>query len=172
MISFDLCCGRGHRFEGWFSSSRDYDAQQTSGLISCPVCNDGTVSKMLSVPNIGRKGNKPVAPAVAQAVDATPVSSEVVNGEVVKDEVVNAPTLPTAMMEMMRKMASAQTEMLKDSQWVGRNFAETARAIHYGESDDRLIHGETSRDEAEALAEEGIAVAPLPFPVIPPAAKN
>jgi hypothetical protein len=84
----------------------------------------------------------------------------------------NAPALPPAMVEMMHKLAAAQTEMLKASQWVGREFAETARAIHYGEEGDRLIHGETSADEAEALAEEGISVAPLPFPVIPPAAKN
>jgi hypothetical protein len=55
---------------------------------------------------------------------------------------------------------------------VGGNFAETARAIHYGEEPDRLIHGETSRDEAKALVEEGIDVAPLLFPVVPPSAKN
>lgn len=162
MISFDLCCGKGHRFEGWFSSSRDYDAQQSSRLISCPLCDDGTITKALSVPNIGTKGNRAVAPLASKPVDATHVSGEVVN----------TPSLPPAMMEMMHKMASAQTEMLKTSEWVGRDFAETARAIHYGESDDRLIHGETSRDEADALAEEGIKVAPLPFPVIPPAAKN
>jgi hypothetical protein len=76
------------------------------------------------------------------------------------------------MIEMMQKLANAQSEMLKASDWVGREFAETARAIHYGEEADRLIHGETSRDEAEALADEGIAVAALPFPVIAPAAKN
>jgi hypothetical protein len=62
--------------------------------------------------------------------------------------------------------------MLKTSQWVGGNFAETARAIHYGEEADRLIHGETSKQEAKALLEEGINVAPLPFPVVPPSAKN
>ena len=45
----------------------------------------------------------------------------------------NAPTLPPAMVEMMQKLAVAQSEMLKESQWVGRDFAETARAIHYGE---------------------------------------
>jgi hypothetical protein len=162
MISFDLCCGKGHRFEGWFSSSRDYDRQQADGLVVCPVCDDGLVSKALSVPNIGRKGNRASVPVAIQRVEPAPVSGEVVN----------TPALPPAMMEMMQKMASAQTEMLKNSQWVGREFAETARAIHYGESDDRLIHGETSPDEAEALAEEGISVAPLPFPFIPPEAKN
>jgi hypothetical protein len=84
----------------------------------------------------------------------------------------NAPALSPAMVEMMQKLAVAQSEMLKESQWVGRDFADTARAIHYGEENERLIHGETSADEAAALADEGIAVAPLPFPVVPPSAKN
>lgn len=162
MIAFDLSCSTGHKFEGWFASSQDYDAQKMAGLLACPACGDCDVRKALSVPNVGRKGNQVTAAKSQQAETAEPVTGEVVN----------APTLPPAMVEMMQKLAIAQTEMLKDSHWVGREFAETARAIHYGEEADRLIHGETSGDEAQALAEEGIAVAPLPFPVIPPAAKN
>ena len=162
MIAFDLQCSGGHRFEGWFASSSDFDAQQSGGLLVCPVCDDATVHKALSVPNVGRKGNQAnTAPAHVPAI-AEPVSGEVIN----------APSLPPAMLEVMHKLAVAQSEMLKSSDWVGREFAETARAIHYGEEADRLIHGETSPDEAEALAEEGINVAPLPFPVIPPTAKN
>ena len=162
MIAFDLSCSGGHKFEGWFASSNDFDAQQSGGLLSCPVCDDAMVHKALSVPNVGRKGNQ-----ATSVPTQLPAVVEQVSGEVV-----NAPTLPPAMMEMMQKLASAQTEMLKQSDWVGREFAETARAIHYGEETDRLIHGETSADEAEALADEGINIAPLPFPVIPPAAKN
>ena len=169
MIAFDLSCSGGHKFEGWFSSSEDFGAQQSGGLLSCPVCDDIIVRKALSVPNVGRKGNQAATiPATAALTPAKPpVPVEEVSGEVV-----NAPSLPPAMMAIMHKLATAQTEMLKQSDWVGREFAETARAIHYGEEADRLIHGETSADEAEALAEEGINIAPLPFPVIPPAAKN
>ncbi len=166
MIAFDLMCSTGHRFEGWFGSSNDFDAQQSGGLLRCPVCDDIVVRKALSVPNVGRKGNQAVPVSAAVSPD-TPTSTPVAHGEVM-----NAPVLPPQMVEMMQKLATAQTELLKKSQWVGREFAETARAIHYGEEGDRLIHGETSSDEADALVEEGIAVAPLPFPVIPPAAKN
>ena len=162
MIAFDLKCSVGHGFEGWFASSDEFDMQRNSGLLVCPVCDDIMVHKALSVPNVGRKGNQ-VAPVSAHA----PASTESASAEVM-----NTPTLPPAMAEMMVKLAAAQTEMLKESQWVGREFAETARAIHYGEEGDRLIHGETSIDEAEALADEGISVAPLPFPVVPPTAKN
>ena len=162
MIAFDLSCSGGHCFEGWFASSADFEAQRSGGLIACPMCNDAIVHKALSVPNVGRKGNQvqPAAKIVSAPVEAA------------TGEVMNAPTLPPKMVEMMQKLATAQSEMLKESQWVGGEFAETARAIHYGEETDRLIHGETSFDEAVSLAEEGIAVAPLPFPVIPPTAKN
>ncbi|MBL0924111.1 MAG: DUF1178 family protein [Sphingomonadaceae bacterium] len=162
MIAFDLKCSLGHGFEGWFASSGDFEAQQAAGLLTCPLCDDKVVHKALSVPNVGRKGNQMVPTASAAPPSVPPAMGEVVN----------SPTLPPQMVELMHKMAAVQTEMLKESDWVGREFAETARAIHYGEEADRLIHGETSQEEAEALAEEGIAIAPLPFPVIPPAAKN
>jgi hypothetical protein len=87
-------------------------------------------------------------------------------------EPVKTDALPPAVVEFVQKLAVAQTEMLKQSQWVGGQFAETARAIHYGEEADRIIHGETSADEAKALMEEGVQVAPLLFPVVPRSAKN
>lgn len=162
MITYDLSCSGGHRFEGWFSSSADFDAQWSKGLLICPVCGDVSVQRALSVPNVGRKGNQ-VASRNAQVSVDVPTTA---------GEVVNVPALPPAIAEMMQKLANVQADMLKDSQWVGREFAETARAMHYGETDNRLIHGETSLEEAEALAEEGVAVAALPFPFIPPEAKN
>lgn len=160
MITFDLHCSNGHQFEGWFASSADFDMQKSRGLLVCPTCNDGVIQKALSVPNVPRKGNQRPAPSpsVAPAVAAadTPVPE----------------ALPPAVVELVQKLARAQSEMLDKSQWVGGNFAETARAIHYGEEPDRLIHGETSSDEAKALVEEGISIAPLLFPVVPPSAKN
>lgn len=162
MITYDLCCSGGHKFEGWFSSSADFDVQCSKGMLICPVCSDVSVHKALSVPNVGRKGNQ-ITPRDSLAT---------IDVQATAGEVVNVPALPPAIEEMMQKLASVQAELLKDSQWVGREFAETARAMHYGETDNRLIHGETGPDEAEALAEEGVSVAALPFPFIPPEAKN
>jgi len=162
MITFDLNCSNGHQFEGWFASSADFDAQKSRGLLLCPTCQDGVIQKALSVPNVPRKGNQQAgSPAsVAPAAAATNADAP-------------ATEMPPAIVaELVQKLARAQSEMLDKSQWVGGNFAETARAIHYGEEPDRLIHGETSRDEAKALVEEGIDVAPLLFPVVPPSAKN
>jgi hypothetical protein len=162
MIAFDLNCGNGHRFEGWFASSEDYSKQQSSGLLACPVCNDMTVQKALSVPHVPKKGNQ----------RSVPVSIADVASPTVAAAPGNTDALPPAVVAFVQKLAVAQTEMLKQSQWVGGQFAETARAIHYGEEADRIIHGETSADEAKALMEEGVQVAPLLFPVVPPSAKN
>jgi hypothetical protein len=162
MITFDLNCSNGHQFEGWFASSADFDAQKSNGLLACPACNDGIVQKALSVPNVPRKGNQRSAPLPS----VTPAAAETS---------VDAPAtavLPPAMAELVQKLARAQSEMLDKSQWVGGNFAETARAIYYGEEPDRRIHGETSSDEAKALVEEGVGLVPLLFPVVPPSAKN
>lgn len=68
----------------------------------------------------------------------------------------------------VERLAALQAEMLKDSEWVGNRFAEEARAIHLGESDVRAVHGNASAIEAKALIEEGVPVAPLPLPVVPP----
>ena len=82
------------------------------------------------------------------------------------------PPLPPEAMEMMRKLATMQAEALKESRWVGESFADDARAMHYGERDVESIHGQATLAEAKELIEEGIQVAPLPFPVAPSGKAN
>jgi hypothetical protein len=55
---------------------------------------------------------------------------------------------------------------------VGHKFADETRKMHYGERDEALIHGQATLAEAKALIEEGVPVAPLPFPVAPPEKLN
>ena len=69
-------------------------------------------------------------------------------------------------------IAKLQAEALKKSRWVGADFAEEARAIHYGEREAETIHGQATLEEAKELLEEGIAVMPLPLPVVPPDQAN
>lgn len=163
MIAFDLVCGQaGHRFEGWFASSADYDRQLATGLLCCPLCGDVSITKAVMAPNVGRKGNQSAANLPAEAdkarAPALPVSNSV--------------AAPEQMQAMMQKLAQMQAALLEKSDWVGRDFADEARAIHYGEAPDRIIHGETTLDQARELLEEGVGVAPLPFPTVPPEAKN
>ncbi|MBA3053690.1 MAG: DUF1178 family protein [Sphingomonadales bacterium] len=175
MIVFDLECRAGqHRFEGWFGSSDDFARQQERKLVACPVCGSDDVAKAVMAPHVGRKGNqapvtrprdeKPAAPAPAAAPAANAA---------VRAAVTNAgPQLPPEAAAMLRAIALAQAEALKSSRWVGGNFAENARAMHYGEADPEAIHGQTTPGEAEALLEEGIEIAPVLFPLVPPEQAN
>ena len=156
MIVFDLACRAGdHRFEGWFGSSEDFARQQDAGLVTCPQCGSVDIGKAVMAPNVARKGN--------QAPAAAPMRQQPVS---------NAPGLPPEALKAVKALARMQAEALRDSRWVGNNFAEDARAMHYGERDAESIHGQATLAEAKELAEEGIAVAPLPFPVTPPDQAN
>ncbi|WP_188063479.1 DUF1178 family protein [Sphingobium sp. KCTC 72723] len=156
MIIFDLkCAGQGHVFEAWFGSSADYEDQRARGLLSCPICGDSAIGKAVMAPAIAAKGNsRAVAPS--DAGQSVPMGA----GDEAK------------MRALIDGMAQAQKKALEGSTWVGRGFAEQARAMHYGEQDRSSIHGEVAPQEAKALIAEGVEVAPLPFPVIPPQAKN
>ena len=79
----------------------------------------------------------------------------------------NAP-IPAEVMQAMQALAAAQARALENSRWVGDGFAEESRAMHYGEKDLEVIHGKATLAEAKALLDEGISVAPLPFPVAEP----
>ena len=70
--------------------------------------------------------------------------------------------------EAMAKIASLQAEMLRNSKWVGDEFADTARAMHLGEIDTTAVHGQATADQAQSLVDDGIPIAPLPLPVVPP----
>lgn len=155
MIVFDLSCkNAGHVFEIWFGSSADYEDQKARGLVSCPYCGATDVEKAVMAPAVGAKGNsrKDPAPAVVQAA-------------------ANVPT-PAQFKAMVSKLAEVQTRMLEGSEYVGASFAEEARSMHLGEQDSRPIHGQTSLEEAKALIEEGVPVAPLLLPVRPPNSEN
>ena len=104
-----------------------------------------------------------MAPAVPVKGNAR---AEVLPAEAPK-QVANSP-MPPKVQQALAALAKAQAEALKNSTWVGNKFAEETRKMHYGERDEAPIHGQTSLAEAKALIEEGVPVAPLPFPVAPP----
>lgn len=161
MIVFDLQCGpNGHRFEGWFGSSQDYESQQARGLVSCPTCGSPEVVKAVMAPNVGRKGNQLPVPTRTSSEPAPTAQS-----------MANAP-LPPEAVAMLKAVAAMQAEAIKSSTWVGEKFADDARAMHYGEKDPAAIHGRATLDEARELMEEGIPVAPLLVPVVPPEEAN
>lgn len=156
MIVFDLACTSGHRFEGWFGSSADFEDQRARGLIACPNCGAADVAKAPMAPAVPAKGNqRREAPVPEASLPEAP------------RPMANTP-MPPEMHKALTALARAQAETLKNSTWVGDKFAEETRKMHYGERDEAPIHGQASLAEAKALIEEGVPVAPLPFPVAPP----
>ena len=153
MIVFDLTCTDGHRFEGWFASSDDFASQRAHGLVECPQCGSQEVGKAPMAPAVPRKGNQRSEPADRKLAVA-------------------GGAMPAEVAAALSKLAEAQAQALKDSTWVGDKFAEQSRAMHYGERDAETIHGRASSREAKELLEEGVPVAPLPFPVAPPGELN
>lgn len=145
MIVFDLRCGDGHVFEAWFGSSGAWEEQRAAGLVACPMCGNGDVAKAVMAPNVGAKGNR----------GATPASTG------------NAPP-PEVIKAAMEMIASAQAKMLQKSEWVGTAFADKARAMHLGETPSAQIHGQATAEQAQELVDEGVPVAPLLVPVVPP----
>jgi hypothetical protein len=149
VIVFDLKCGSGHVFEAWFGSSAGYEEQRTGGLVECPLCGSHDIAKAVMAPNIPAKGN-------SQA--GTQASA-------------NAPP-PEVLKAAIAELAQVQAKMLEGSQWVGGTFTDRARAMHNGDETPALIHGQATPKQAKELHDDGVAIAPLPFPVIPPSAQN
>jgi hypothetical protein len=156
MIVFDLkCADQGHVFEAWFGSSASYEDQRIRHLIACPLCGDTDIDKAVMAPNVGAKGNQVVtlSPApVAVATTAEPEAAQV--------------------KALLGAIAKVQAKMLETSEWVGRDFSDRARAMDSGEVDQAPIHGQATRDEVEALVDDGIGVLPLLIPVVRPDKRN
>ena len=159
MILYRLRCSKGHEFESWFKDSKTYERQEKKSLIGCAVCGDAKVTRAIMAPRLGTKGNKAktgkpdVAPPPAPSPAPEPQQAE-------RKMAALAKHMPKELREALLKV---RAEVEKNCEHVGPKFAEEARKIHYGESDKRGIYGETTDEEAEALAEEGIEFGRLPW---------
>jgi hypothetical protein len=164
MKVLDLKCAGQHVFEGWFASEDDFQSQLGRGLVQCPMCGDAAISKQLSAPRLNLGATPPASPvanAPAAADAAAPAGRELVP----------AAATPALSAQDLQDLQAVQADWLKmarhvmaNTEDVGSHFAEVARQMHYGETDERSIRGQTSREEAVALLEEGISVMPLPIP--------
>jgi len=134
VIVFELICADRHRFEGWFASAGDFEGQKTRGLLSCPVCSDSKIEKLLTA-KIGR----PEGEASASMRPSTPA------------------VRPRNLHEMI-------DYILLNTENVGRDFPSEARRIHRKEARERNIRGIATGEETRDLLEEGIVVMPLPVP--------
>jgi hypothetical protein len=161
MIHYDLRCGEGHSFDGWFRSSAAFEQQAGSGLLDCPVCASTSVSRAIMAPRLNRGAAAPSQEA-APAREAKSVNAPSTDGAPTAAPAIAAggQPMPDEVRAVLQRLRS---EVERRCDYVGPRFAEEARAIHRGEQSPRPIYGETTPDQAEALADEGIEVARIPW---------
>lgn len=156
MKVLDLQCQQQHSFEGWFASEDDFQSQNTRSLVECPFCGDHQITKMLSAPRLNLLG--------ASASQ----EPQIVPSDAHQSSVIAAPSAHSAALVPSEVHQQAWLKMvqhvLTHTEDVGGQFAEEARKMHYGETPERAIRGQVSREETSALLEEGIQVMPLPMP--------
>ena len=154
MKVLDLQCSHQHSFEGWFASEDDYASQLARGLVSCPLCGDATIQKMLSAPRLNLRASRQQAPV--QHTDEPSADAGAGAGA----GVALGHVAPSS--ELQARFLSAMREVMANTEDVGERFADQARAMHHGDMDARSIRGRTSPEVALELIEEGINVLPLP----------
>ncbi len=133
MISFSLKCAKGHEFEAWFRNGETYETQVAAGEVACPACGGTTVEKA------------PMAPRLVKA-----------RGD-------GAERTALAVAEMRKALGDLRRQVENKCDYVGADFPEQARKIHYGETPARPIYGEASPDQASELRDEGIEIATIPW---------
>jgi len=152
MKVLNLQCQHQHLFEGWFASEDDYQSQRERDLVECPICGDITVQKMLSAPRLN---------LLTSRLDPSPVQATEAEGSIVPFE---SATVEPPSMESQSAWLKMVQHVIANTEDVGPGFAEEARKMHYGETEERNIRGQVSREETISLLEEGIKVLPLPIP--------
>jgi hypothetical protein len=156
VIHYQLRCESGHEFDGWFAGSAAFERQAEHKLIACPICAGTDVTRALMAPNLARKGrvieHEP-EPSRAQEAPAAPAPSAI-------PAAIAGGVMPDAVRAVLSKI---RTEVEKHCDYVGPDFAAEARKIHNGQAPPRGIYGESTEEQAEALADDGIQVARIPW---------
>lgn len=134
MIHYSLVCDSDHKFDAWFRNAEAFDQQSARGIVTCPICNSGKISKGLMAPSVSRANSDKVALSIGHPQQAQ---------------------LREALMALRNKVTA-------EADYVGDRFADEARKIHYKEVDARGIYGEATREEVASLIEDGIDFMPLP----------
>ena len=147
MILFDLQCAKKHVFESWFKDGSAYERQAKRGLVTCPYCGSAKVQKALMAPRLSGTGK---SPKTKPEISAQPVA-------------VAADPATEKAAELHRQLAQLRRHIETNFDPVGDKFAEEARKIHYGEVAQRGIYGRPTAEEAQALADEGVEFAPVPW---------
>ena len=140
MILYQLKCRQDHEFEAWFLNSAAYESQQASCDVGCPFCGTTEVTKAVMAPNLS-PGRSPSCGDSGRSEERAKRVAE----------------------KILEAVNDLRENVEEHCDYVGDEFAEEARRIHYGDGEERVIYGEATDEEAEDLDEEGIDFFRLPF---------
>jgi hypothetical protein len=160
MKVLDLQCARGHGFEGWFASEDEFQRQIDNGFLTCPLCGEVRITRLLSAPRLNLRGASNHHDDRGGSA-ASPRNDCVQQSAMIRPDLSAVAGMPAALQAAWLHMVR---RVLADTEDVGKRFAEEARRIHYGETPQRGIRGQSSPAETKALLDEGIAVLSLPIP--------
>jgi hypothetical protein len=183
MIKYQLICDLTHEFEGWFQTGAAFDAQNQAGLVTCPVCDSVKVRRALMTPNLASPKRRrddvrrlPMAETGRQAhhqAGTISPSSQTASGQtasarvaVPKPDSLQAVPSQAALGEAIAQLRQLQRKVKSECRDVGTDFATEVRKMHYGDSEPENVYGQSSAEERDSLADEGIDIVTLPW--LPP----
>ena len=162
MKVLDLQCGQAHGFEGWFGSEEDYQSQRARGLVSCPLCGDAQIVKLPSAPRLNLGATAP-APSPAAAEPSSGGAAPGLAPVTLPAQAHSNEPAHLTLQHMQAALMHAVRHVMAHTEDVGTQFADEARKMHYGKAQERGIRGQVTREETEALLDEGIEVLALPM---------
>ena len=138
-------CSKKEPFDGWFQNSTSFEKQIEAGYISCPYCGSLNIKKNLMSPSV--KSIKKI--------------NLKINSKSIKHNELNKKSnKPIDMMVVLRNL---KKEIQKNADFVGKNFAKEAKAIHEGKSKERAIYGQADAKDLEELKSKNIDVINVPW---------
>jgi len=161
MILYQLKCAHDHEFEAWFKDSGTYEKQAKSGEISCPFCGDQNVAKALMAPNVVTSKQSAPPSLTDEVKIPNQTLSEIAKGAA---EATGDARAEEVALQILKAIGKVQKHIEENFDDVGDKFVDEARAIHYGETEERGIYGEATEEDATQLAEEGVDFQRLTWP--------
>ena len=136
MIKFKLTCKECSKtFDSWFASSKEFEKLKRLKHLNCHKCNSLKVEKTLMSPSV-------------------------VNS---KEEILST-SKDKKYLKVKNKIKEYQKFIKKNLDFVGDNFANEARSIHYNKKEkSKGIYGNATSDEISELKEEGIETEVIPW---------
>ena len=138
-------CSKQQPFDGWFQNSTSYKKQIEDGYISCPYCGSLNIKKNLMSPSLKSAKKKNLK----------------TNSKNIEYNELNKKT--DKQIDMMVVLRNLKKEIQKNADFVGKNFAKEAKAIHEGKSKERAIYGQANAKDLEELKSKNIDVINVPW---------